>query len=66
MTHPTVQSQVKLVTGKQEVTCETCGKTMNINVGGVQKQGQRRFRPYRGTCRGCSTMYTAVKNTRNW
>ena len=64
--YPTVKSQVKLATGKQSIVCETCGKPMSVTVGGVKRQNHRSFRPYKGTCRGCGTMYSAVINTHKW
>jgi hypothetical protein len=63
---PTIKSQLKLVTGKQIVCCQDCGNQMTVTVGGIKKEAHRSFRPYRGTCRKCGTMYSAVLNTRQW
>ena len=56
-----VHEQVLLKTWKQQVTCECCSGVFNITVSGVKKSNHRSYREYRGTCRKCGTMYSAIK-----
>jgi hypothetical protein len=58
-----VKDQLTLTTGSQVVTCEDCQKQMTIKVGGVKKANRRSYRPYKGTCRSCGTMYSSTLRT---
>lgn len=62
----TLKEQLKLTTGKQEVTCPDCQKSMTATVSGVKKDGRRQVRHFRGTCRHCRTMFSGVLPLRVW